>query len=120
MIYAFGSSTADGDPGPGVFLLNNAAAASATAAYIDNVDQDGVTQTGDIDTMDDISKSEYIKCYEIVNKSLGKLFSKLLPGTHAKLVPVVVMNAKTNKQSAQLKRETELKLLDEPEHGITI
>lgn len=51
--YAFSITTADADPGAGTFRLNNATIASATAAYVDNVDSDGVTQTGILDTFDD-------------------------------------------------------------------
>ncbi len=51
--YNFSTTTTDADPGAGIFRLNNAAPASATAAYIDNVDSDGVTATGMIDTWDD-------------------------------------------------------------------
>jgi hypothetical protein len=51
--YNFSTTTTDADPGAGIFRLNNAALGSATAAYIDNVDSDGVTATGVLDTWDD-------------------------------------------------------------------
>jgi hypothetical protein len=51
--YNFSTTTTDADPGAGLFRLNNAAPGSATAAYIDNVDSDGVTATGVLDTWDD-------------------------------------------------------------------
>lgn len=51
--YAFSTTTADADPGAGIFRLNNAAVASATAAYIDNVDSTGVTVSSILDTWDD-------------------------------------------------------------------
>ncbi|MRX34158.1 hypothetical protein [Aminobacter sp. MDW-2] len=51
--YNFSTTTTDADPGAGIFRLNNAAPGSATAAYIDNVDSDGVTATGVLDTWDD-------------------------------------------------------------------
>lgn len=51
--YNFSTTTTDADPGAGVFRLNNAAPGSATAAYIDNTDADGVSATGALDTWDD-------------------------------------------------------------------
>jgi hypothetical protein len=51
--FKFATATADADPGPGNFRLNNAAPASATAAYIDNADTYGVTVTGALDGWDD-------------------------------------------------------------------
>ncbi|WP_395448696.1 hypothetical protein ACHMW7_28480 [Aminobacter sp. UC22_36] len=51
--YNFSTTTTDADPGAGIFRLNNAAPGSATAAYIDNVDSDGVAATGVLDTWDD-------------------------------------------------------------------
>lgn len=51
--YTFSTSTADADPGNGTLRLNNAAAASATAAYIDNLDSSGATVSGILDTFDD-------------------------------------------------------------------
>lgn len=50
--FNFSTTTTDADPGAGIFRLNNAAPASATAAYIDNVDSDGVTAAGVLDTWD--------------------------------------------------------------------
>lgn len=74
----------------------------------------------DIGTMDEISKNEYIRCFEVVNKSLGKLFSKLLPGTHAKLVPVLVLDKKANKENRPRSGDSNFDVLADPEHGITI
>lgn len=51
--YTFSTSTADADPGNGTLRLNNASAASATAAYIDNLDSSGATVSGILDTFDD-------------------------------------------------------------------
>lgn len=51
--FNFSTTTADADPGAGNFRLNNAAPGSATAAYIDNTDGDGVTATGVLDSWDD-------------------------------------------------------------------
>jgi hypothetical protein len=51
--YTFSNSTADADPGNGTLRLNNASAASATAAYIDNLDSSGATVSGVLDMFDD-------------------------------------------------------------------
>ena len=51
--YVFSTTTADADPGNGIFRLNNATIASATGAYVDNQDSDAVSQTGMLDTFDD-------------------------------------------------------------------
>lgn len=51
--YVFDDSTADADPGAGKLRLNHASPASATAAYIDNVDNDGAAVTAYLDTWDD-------------------------------------------------------------------
>lgn len=53
MVYTFSSTTTAADPGSGVLRLNNATQASATAAYVDLVDANGVTMTTLIDTFDD-------------------------------------------------------------------
>lgn len=52
-VQAFDSATADADPGDGEFRLNHATLASVTAAYLDNLDADGATVSGIIDTFDD-------------------------------------------------------------------
>ncbi|TPN44154.1 hypothetical protein FJ978_29585 [Mesorhizobium sp. B1-1-7] len=51
--YTFSTTTADADPGNGALRLNNASAASATAAYVDNLDAGGATVNGILDTFDD-------------------------------------------------------------------
>jgi hypothetical protein len=51
--YNFSTTTTDADPGAGVFRLNNATPGSATAAYIDNTDADGISATAVLDTWDD-------------------------------------------------------------------
>lgn len=50
---AYSSTTADADPGNGTFRLNNATPASATAAYLDNLDSGGATVSGIFDLWDD-------------------------------------------------------------------
>lgn len=53
--WEYSTTTTDSDPGPGGFYLNHATQSSATQAYIDLVDADGVTQTAWLDAMDDAS-----------------------------------------------------------------
>lgn len=50
---AYSTTTTDADPGAGVFRLNNATPASATAAYLDNADVAGATVSGIFDRWDD-------------------------------------------------------------------
>ena len=50
--FNFDSSTTDEDPGSGDFRLNSAIAASATEAYFDNSDSDGVSATTWLDMWD--------------------------------------------------------------------
>lgn len=51
--YSFSTTTADADPGTGVFRYNNATIASVSMIYIDNLDAAGVSQVGWYDTWDD-------------------------------------------------------------------
>lgn len=51
--YTFSTTTTDADPGNGTLRLNNASAALATAAYVDNLDAGGATVSGMLDTFDD-------------------------------------------------------------------
>jgi len=50
---AYSSTTTDADPGAGTFRLNNATPASATEAYLDNVDAGGATVSTIFDLFDD-------------------------------------------------------------------
>lgn len=50
---AYSATTTDADPGAGTFRFNNATPASATAAYLDNVDASGATVSGIFDLWDD-------------------------------------------------------------------
>ena len=54
---AYSTTTTDSDPGAGVFRLNNATPASATAAYIDNTQAGGASITAILDTWDDSTSS---------------------------------------------------------------
>ncbi len=49
----YSTTTADADPGNGTFRLNNATPASATAAYLDNLDSGGATVSTIFDLWDD-------------------------------------------------------------------
>ncbi|PBC09204.1 hypothetical protein [Mesorhizobium sp. WSM3859] len=49
----FAAATADADPGAGKFRLSNAVPASATAAYVDNLDALGASITAVLDGWDD-------------------------------------------------------------------
>jgi hypothetical protein len=53
LFYTFDDTTTDSDPGSGKFRFNNATIASATAAYLDNLDADGATASAILDTWDD-------------------------------------------------------------------
>ena len=50
---AYSSTTTDADPGAGAFRLNHATPASATAAFLDNLDAGGATVSGIWDLFDD-------------------------------------------------------------------
>ncbi|MCX5581312.1 hypothetical protein [Kaistia terrae] len=51
----YSTTTTDADPGNGTFRFNNAAPASATAAYVDNLEAGGGSITGWLDSLDDSS-----------------------------------------------------------------
>lgn len=51
--YNFSTTTTDSDPGNGIVRFNNATPASVTAIYFDNLDRDGNTVTGWLDSFDD-------------------------------------------------------------------
>ena len=53
LFYRFSDTTTDADPGAGYIRLNNADPTLATAAYIDVLDANGATVSGEIDTWDD-------------------------------------------------------------------
>ena len=53
LFYLFSDTTTDADPGAGYIRINNADPALATAAYIDVLDANGATVSGEIDTWDD-------------------------------------------------------------------
>jgi hypothetical protein len=55
LFFHFSDTTTDADPGPGYIRLNNADPTLATAAYIDVLDADGASVSGEIDTWDDSS-----------------------------------------------------------------
>lgn len=51
--YNFSTTTTDSDPGAGNVRFNNATVASVTTIYFDNLDRDGNTVTGWLDSFDD-------------------------------------------------------------------
>jgi hypothetical protein len=51
--YTFSTTTTDSDPGNGIVRFNNATPAGITAIYFDNLDADGNTVTGWLDSFDD-------------------------------------------------------------------
>lgn len=55
--YFYSTSTSDADPGGGFIRTNNATVASTTQVFIDNLDAEGVTQTGWYETFDDSTTS---------------------------------------------------------------
>lgn len=55
--WRYASATADADPGAGLFRLDNADPASATAIYVDAQDKDGVAQGAWLETLDDGGES---------------------------------------------------------------
>jgi hypothetical protein len=55
--YKFDTSTSDADPGAGDLRFNHATYASATAIYIDDVDQNSVNTVTDVLTWDDSSST---------------------------------------------------------------
>lgn len=58
LLMTFAASTTDADPGAGLLRLNHATLSSATAAYVDNVDANGNTISGTIDTWDDSTSTD--------------------------------------------------------------
>ena len=64
---AYSSTTTDGDPGAGTFRLNNATPASATEAYLDNIDSGGSTVSTVFDLYDDSTST--VKGYIRFEKS---------------------------------------------------
>ncbi len=61
--YTYSTTTTDSDPGNGIFRLNNATLASATAAYLDNNNSSSVAMTTWLDSLDDSTST--IKGYLI-------------------------------------------------------
>lgn len=53
VVFGYSTTTADADPGAGLFRFNNATIASVTAAYIDNADNAANSVTAWLDTFDD-------------------------------------------------------------------
>jgi hypothetical protein len=54
---AYSTTTADADPGNGVFRFNNATISSVTAAYVDNLEAGGASIAAWLDALDDTSST---------------------------------------------------------------
>lgn len=59
IIWTYSTTTADADPGPGTFRLNNATPSSATLAYIDDLDDAGASAAAWLDTLDDSTNTAH-------------------------------------------------------------
>lgn len=57
--FNYSTTTADADPGSGIFRLNNATLASVTEAYFDNSERGGTDVSAWLDTFDDSGESSY-------------------------------------------------------------
>jgi hypothetical protein len=75
--YKFDTSTSDADPGAGEIAFNNGTYASATAIYIDDADQNGVTVSTDILTWDDSTSTirGNLMIYDINDRSTYARFN---------------------------------------------
>ena len=73
----YSATTTDADPGAGIFRLNNATIASATAAYLDNLDTGGTTVSGIIDLWDDSGSTVkgFIRFEQIDSPTIWATFS---------------------------------------------
>ena len=75
--YKFDTGTSDTDPGAGEIAFNNGTYASATAIYIDDADQNGVTVSTDILTWDDSTSTirGNLMIYDINDRSTYARFN---------------------------------------------
>ena len=75
--YKFDTGTSDADPGAGEIAFNNGTYASATAIYIDDADQNGVTVSTDILTWDDSTSTirGNLMIYDINDRSTYARFN---------------------------------------------
>lgn len=76
--FLFDATTSDADPGAGKFRLNNAAAASATAIYIDNVDINSASATGWLDSFDDNNDTARRGILQILSITDDTIFAEYL------------------------------------------
>ncbi len=72
--YVFSTTTADADPGSGIFRYNNATLASVTFIYIDNVDNLGNTQTTWYDLWDD--STDAVKGFITIQGTTGSVVNQ--------------------------------------------
>lgn len=71
--FLFDAVTTDADPGPGKFRLNNASPASATQAFIDNLNSGGADVSARLVTFDDFGNSG--------NRGVLEIFDPAFPTT---------------------------------------
>lgn len=101
LTFMFDSATGDADPGDGEFRLNHATYASATFAYIDNLDHFGNAMTGWLDAMDDANTlSKGILMFRDVTDPLAfaiyRVNGTVLTASTYRKVPLTVVASGTN------------------------
>jgi hypothetical protein len=92
--FTFSTTTTDADPGAGFLRLNNAAAASATQAFIDNVDGASATITTWLDGLDDSTQTNhrgYLRIQKVNDPAVYREFvvtGAVVDGTGYRKVPI--------------------------------
>jgi hypothetical protein len=92
--FDFSTTTTDSDPGAGTVRLNDANAALATYAYIDNTDAAGATITGWLDGLDDSTQSNhkgYLRFQKVGDPAIYREFvvtGAVVDGTGYRKVPI--------------------------------
>jgi hypothetical protein len=92
--FDFSTTITDSDPGAGTVRLNDANAALATYAYIDNTDAAGATITGWLDGLDDSTQSNhkgYLRFQKVGDPAIYREFvvtGAVVDGTGYRKVPI--------------------------------
>jgi hypothetical protein len=92
--FDFSTTTTDADPGVGTVRLNDANAALATYAYIDNTDAAGATITGWLDGLDESTQSNhkgYLRFQKVGDPAIYREFvvtGAVVDGTGYRKVPI--------------------------------
>jgi hypothetical protein len=92
--YSYSNTTTDSDPGAGTLRFNNALAASATQAFIDNVDGAGATVTTWLDGLDDSTQTNhcgYLRIQKVNDPAVYREFvvtGAVVDGTGYRKVPI--------------------------------